>query len=426
VSINNQGSQTLVYDFRYPAKGRDFNKISRDVQRPGIYKGLTISYSGNNVFISSGKAYINCLYNGLDNLGIKIDFDSIFTYGTVLPSAFGQNEILYLEYEYAQIDENYAEFKRQALSTWLASPNPNAVIIGELTFDGSNNITGVDYGRKTWGSINADADWTIPDRLVYHDTDTPAKRWRFDGSLLSTGTRDLQFQNFTEDFTRIPVTNGTNTTQIENDLNVVNRLTVGKFDGRVPLGTVVPVAPVFSATANDGTASEPPGIPATGVITDDGWQRADGAIIPSGANASLVGKFTCDLSDDRFLMGSSGITSSPIAVSDGVNLANNRVLLSVDQMPEHDHSGNSGGISVSLAHNHSYTRLLYQVDTDRGTDSSLWSIDNTEDVDTSGVQATGGSDGDLNHSHSISSQGNGSSFDIRPKWLKVIYLQRVR
>ncbi len=406
MSINNQGSQTLIYDFRYPAKGRDFNKISRDVQRPGIYKGLTISYSGNNVFISAGKGYLNCLYNGLDNLGIKIDFDSIFTYGTVLPSAFGQNEILYIEYEYAQVDENYAEYKRQALSTWLASPNPNAIILGELTFDGSNNITGVDYGRKTWGSINADADWTIPDRLVYHDTDTPTKRWRLDGGLLPAGTRDLQFQNFTENSARIPVTNGSNTTQIENDLNVVNRLTVGKFDGRVPLQGVVGVAPVFTLTANGGTASDPGNIPASGVISDDGFQRGDGAVIPSGANASLVGKFTCDISDNRFLMGSTGITASPISTDTGVNNGDNSVTLTLNEIPSHNHDFNDPG------HAH-------------GIPSASTDVGGGGFVSGNNDEPDGGSKS-ANTNITFNAQGGGASFDIRPKWIKVIYLQRVR
>lgn len=422
MSTVNQGSQTLVYDFRYPAKGRDFNKISRDIQRPGIYKGLTISYSGNNVFISAGKGYLNCLYNGLDNLGIKIDFDSIFTYGTVLPSAFGQNEILYIEYEYAQVDENYAEYKRQALSTWLASPNPNAIILGELTFDGSNNITGVDYGRKTWGSINADADWTIPDRLVYHDTDTPTKRWRLDGGLLPAGTRDLQFQNFTEDSARILITSPTDETEIEcttdststttgalviaGGLGIVKRLNVGQLDGRVPMQGVIGVAPVFTLTANGGTASEPGDIPASGVISDDGFQRADGVVIPSGAKASLVGKFTCDISDNRFLMGSTGITSSPISTDTGVNNGDNSVTLTLNEIPSHDHDFNDPG------HAHG----IPSASTDAGSGGF---VSGTADEADGGTRSA-----DTNIT--FNAQGGGASFDIRPKWIKVIYLQRVR
>ena len=412
MGITNEGSQVLVYDFRYPAKGRDFNKVSRDVVRPGVYKGLNISYSGNDVFISAGKCYINCLYNGIDNLGIKIDFQSLFTYGTVLPSEFGANEILYLEYEYGQVDENYAEFKRQSINTWLASPNANAVIIGELTFDGSNNITGVDYSRKTWGSINADADWTIPDRLVYHDTDTPAKRWRLDGGLLPTGTRDLQFQNFSQDSARIPVTNGSNTTQIENNINVandatvVNRLTVGKFDGRVPLGAAIPIVGTRSQAANAGSPnSVASSIPATGAISDDGFQLCDGVAVGSGA---VLTGFVPDLTNNRYITGAS--TNGNMSTGSGPNNGDNTVTLTTNEMPQHSHGVSDPG----HVHEFTFGADFQYLDTTPQTGMINFGFDASRNTESATTGIT------------INNSGSGASFNIEPKYVKAIYLMRVR
>ena len=56
----NIGSQTLIWDFRFPIKGATFNKFARDIVKPGIYKGMTISFTGDTVFVDAGKIFINC------------------------------------------------------------------------------------------------------------------------------------------------------------------------------------------------------------------------------------------------------------------------------------------------------------------------------------------------------------------------------
>jgi hypothetical protein len=420
----NSGSQIVNFDFRHPTKGKDFNRINRDTIKPGIYKGLTVSFSGNSVFVSSGKSAINCLYGNSDNLLVKIDFQSMYSYGTILPSQFGANEVLYLEYEYGEIVENYAAFRRESITTFLINNNPNAVVIAEITFDGLNQITGIDYSRKTWGSINADADWTVPDQIVYHNTDDYSKRFRIKGDLLPTGVRDLQFQTFNESSGRILTTTVTNTTEIEGitdststttgalvvrgGIGIVKRLSVGQFDGRVPLGGVIDIPPMFSGANNTGTAEEFPGIPASGVITDDGFMLYEGTIIPPGANPALVGKYTPNVSDDRFLMGAMGVTTNPISTDTGANNGDNTVTLTLNEIPSHNHGGGS----------HSHTSQLFYHNYTPGT--STGGFRSTEDGDGGAGWPTSGS-GDI-----INSEGGSGSLDIRPKWMKVKRMGRVR
>lgn len=450
MSENNLGSQSHVFDFRLPIKASRFNRLLRSIHKPGVYKGLTLSFSGSTVFVSAGSIFINCEFNGKDNLAMKIDFDSIITELSVLQTIAGQNEVVYLTFEYGDIIDNYADINFTPLSNWLASPDPNAIVLGEIEFDVSPpfNITGVNYDRKTWGLTNADAEDTINDEVIYSDTDNTAKKWKVKGGNLSNNTSILDFQSLTETAARIPLTNETNTTIIE------NRLQVAKFDGRVPLGAVIPIVGTRTAANNGGSPNTPSGIPATGIVSDDGFQRCDGSAVGSGA--TLTG-FVPDLTDNRFIQGSTSLGT--LSASDGVNLNDNTVKLTTNELPSHNHSGSTG--NSSSAHTHGINALNnYSLVAGIGfnaarTNNSInyWSSNGfpTMDVDiysTSnvGVRPVVANVGDniltlslqrvnevstttsssTSHNHSISSEGNDVAFDIRPKWLSAIYVMRVR
>lgn len=423
MGITNQGSQTHLFDFRTPAKGRDFNKLNRDTIKPGIYKGLNISFSGNEVFISAGKILINCAFDSQDKLAMKIDFDSMFSYGTILPSQFGQNEILFIEFEYGEVVENYADFRHVSTAQYLLAPNPNAVIIGEVQFDGSNNIIGIDYSRRTWGLTNADVDYAIPDRLVYYDTDTPAKKWRVDGSLFPTGTKDLQYQTFNEATGRILTTSPTNTTSIENSLTIINnlgtggyltvgsyasiigRVSAGQFDGRVPLGGVVPIVGTFSSANNGGSVITPSGIPSTGVVSDDGFQRCDGVAV--GTGATLTG-YVPKIDDERFIEGSSSLGT--LSTDTGVNNGNNTITLTTNELPAHSHGVTDPG------HSHTIDVGGLAINFNPGPGAYADIVVVTAGLNTYS-QTTG---------ISINNSGSGNSFDIRPKYISAIFVIRVR
>lgn len=427
MGIVNAGSQFFSFAFHAPTKGAEFNKLNRDILRPGVYKGMNLSFSGNTVFVSEGKILINCSFNGQDNLAMKVEFATIFSYDTVLPSEFGQNEILYIEYEYGEVLENYADFKRQSVSSWLLSPNPNAVILGELIFDGSNNIIGIDYTRKTWGMVNADVEYAIPDAVYYHSVDNNLKKWKWDGSLLPNGNRTVQIPNFTESSAKLIVTNSTNTTQIENNLNVANELTVDKFKGRVPLGGVIGVVGTFTSADNGGTVITPPGIPSSGVMSNDGFQICDGTAVASGS--TLTG-YVPKIDDDRFIQGSSSLGLV------GGNVSNS-FTLTTNEMPSHAHGANTGLESNDHVHNVNITGSVSQPYINGGSNVPSTGpyvlASNTYDgvyraaSIQFGVSVVGNTGGvNANHYHSIPYEGNGAAFDIRPQYISAIYLIRVK
>lgn len=187
-------------------------------------------------------------------------------------------------------------------------------------------------------------------------------------------------------------------------LTVEKRLAVGQFDGRLPLGAVISVSGTFGATNNGGSFTSPPGIPATGVVSDDGYMLCDGAQI-TDPSAVLSG-FTPRINDDRFLQGSS--MAGVVSVANTANLNNNTVALnSTTYLPAHNHGGGN--------HSHSYTYLTI---TAAVTSNNYAIAPNQYFIDT--ANSTSGS-GNI-----ITSQGNGTPFDIRPKWLSVLYLIRVR
>lgn len=475
MGITNSGSQTLIFDFRYPAKGATFGRLNRDVIKPGIYKGMNISFIGQEVFVNEGKVAIKNKYGNEDNLMMKIDFDSIFTYGQILPSQFGQNEILYIEYFYAELVENYADFRRQSIVTWLNAPDPNAIIIGELVFNEVNEIVGIDYSRKTWGSINADNYDTMPDKLIYSNTDNYNKYWTIGGERFTEDTKNLQFQILTENNARILLTNETNTTIVENkieirgtedSIDITNgtlvitggvgigkRLNVGQFYGRVPLGGVIAVVGTRSLSNNGGSIIIPSGIPTSGQMSEDGFQICDGSAVASG---SILTGYVPNITDDRFIQGSSsmGILSS----INGANKGDNTILLTANEIPIHGHSVSLNSANIDHQHyfnsyNSSITYVKevfvgelgdnnrhdgwHQFRNSDGNDMNVnmvggdrgWLVSWINQSSSIGADGySGGMTGNQSHSHGVnqSNFGSGQSFDIRPKFISGIYLMRVK
>lgn len=157
-TIINQGSQDHIFDFKNVARSVSFNKLLRNVLNPGVYNGLTMSISsGTEIILSSGTAIVNCKFNGEDNLAIKANFQSSVAL-TINQTTPGVNEVVYLDFEFFEVIENWIEIKHDNVNNFIASNLTNAVIIGEITYSGGV-ITGFDYGRKTWGKHSVVRDW---------------------------------------------------------------------------------------------------------------------------------------------------------------------------------------------------------------------------------------------------------------------------
>lgn len=265
----NQGSQYITFDFKHKAKGYDFNRLNRNVLRKGIYRGMSISYSGNDVLISTGSVLFDCFFQQsatvlLNNIQVKIDFDATYIYSNLLPSDTTINpltgtyydELLYLYYEYGEVTFNYAEFRSISIRAIQTLPE-DSVIIGQVSFNLAQNVTGFSYSNRTYGLFTYETGFAFPDTSYFfnvsHPSLTTTKKWSIDGTNLATGVHKLFIPNTT------PVVNGgvqeydllltnvNNTTLVKNNLQVNGNTFLGNESGD-------------SVTLNSSTISTPNGL----------------------------------------------------------------------------------------------------------------------------------------------------------------------
>jgi len=185
----NKGTQVLTFDFKAPAKGREFNKLLHNIIKPGVYKGLTVTIdTANKINIAPGYAFLNCVFESETARGTLVRFQTTVTSEEIPQSTPGQDEVVYLLFEYKEIVENWVGIYHANVNTSLPD---NAVVICNLTYDGSGNITSVSYTNKTWGLLNADSSYSLPDSLEISNVSDNSKKIKFNLSTVSTSSRRI-------------------------------------------------------------------------------------------------------------------------------------------------------------------------------------------------------------------------------------------
>lgn len=177
-----------------------------------------------------------------------------------------------------------------------------------------------------------------------------------------------------------------------------------QFHGTAPLGSIVPI--YTSGLTGAFT------VPATGVVdADTGLMRADGAVIPGG---NLVSGTTPDLSDSRFLMGS---TSSGTSGGNNSSAHTHTSTLGLTHLPAHTHGVTDPG------HTHPPTDANFLVNASSGgnyTGGALPAAGRT----TTGTGFTNISITSSGGGNPVTSSG-ASSTENRPLFMSVIFCIRV-
>lgn len=136
MSIINQGAQKISFDYKEPLKGSEFNKTLRDLAKPGIYQGGTLTRIDDvTVRISPFVAYVNVDTNKVVRIQTASTVDVI-----VSPSS----DLVYVSYEWLDVIENWADFSVRSSSD---SPAYNEVAFGKCIFAGSV-LTGFDTSHS--------------------------------------------------------------------------------------------------------------------------------------------------------------------------------------------------------------------------------------------------------------------------------------
>jgi len=295
---------------------------------------------------------------------------------------------------------------------------------GSSTFVGTTNITGsFNIATDKFQVISSNGNTSIAGTLTVS------------GDLTANGNTFLGNQT-------------TDTTTVSGDL-VVN----GALLGRVPLGSIIPLVTGYFInpsggvnTGNTGTFTNVSGlVPTSGTITNDGFLYCNGALIPTTANsllASISGgqqRYTPDLTDNRFLQGST--SSGTISTDTGVNNGDNTVTLTINNLPSHNHSSSVSSANANISFSGGSITPVTDIIINNAVDPipSGYQIitggnaaDKTPRIGTAGFpiyqQKTSYSTSlsQTSHSHTITSEGGGQSFDIRPRYMNVIYVMRVK
>lgn len=198
-TTTNTGSQFISFDFKAPLKGDTFNQNLYSIIKPGIYKGLDISIAVNNITghdidISRGQAFLNCLFEAETKRSVKVEFQTNISTYTIPQTTPNVNETVYILFEYKKVVENWVAIGHCAANTSI--PN-NAIILAELVYDISGNITSISYSNRDWGLVNLDADFSMIDTNEFSNADDFQKRFRFSASgITSNETRVIDITDY--------------------------------------------------------------------------------------------------------------------------------------------------------------------------------------------------------------------------------------
>lgn len=183
----NRGSQKLLFDFRHPIKGSEYNYLLRHLIKPGVYRGLELTIAAaNTVIVSPGDAFFHSVFGSLDVLGSHILFQTQFS--EIIPQTNPlENEVVWLEFEYVDAEEDWAAIKHDSVSNYLSNSNKDRfVVLGEIVYT-AGLATSISKTRRTWGLIDFSAAQSFKDSQLFSNILDSAKRFYFSGSDITSG-----------------------------------------------------------------------------------------------------------------------------------------------------------------------------------------------------------------------------------------------
>jgi hypothetical protein len=139
------GTQTIVWDYKYPAKGADFSVSLKHTFKPGVYYGGLVTPDGSGDAVVSPMCVILEDYVS-STIAVKVSTSASFTVGV----SSGTTGYLYVYYTFAESPSNYMDV---GVATDLSTVTARkGVILANVSKSGST-LT-VTYTNKTWGTYD--------------------------------------------------------------------------------------------------------------------------------------------------------------------------------------------------------------------------------------------------------------------------------
>ena len=144
----NEGSQDILWKFRFDVTGIHNHRALKDIILPGIFSGMELTVDNTtDITIGAGAVILNGKFNNVNEVCTKINFNLSNT-KTIPQTTPLENEIVYLTYEYQEVIQNFADVLHDSISNFLATPPDNFVILGEIVYDNLGNIVSIDKSRR--------------------------------------------------------------------------------------------------------------------------------------------------------------------------------------------------------------------------------------------------------------------------------------
>jgi microcystin-dependent protein len=155
----------------------------------------------------------------------------------------------------------------------------------------------------------------------------------------------------------------------------------------------------------------------SGAAVPAGWALCDGGTYPKVAGGTAT---TPNLMD-RFVVGANATGGSGTAgtYTIGTSGGNDNIILTVAQMPTHNHGGSVSGGAHTHTYNDSYSSSSCKDGVFSGQSGCYMSL--VSDVNKTETTTVG----DGTHTHSIANDGSSSPIDIRPKFYALAYIMKL-
>lgn len=141
MGTTNRGNQRIVFDYKYPLKGTDFNFLMRDMLPPGIYKGGEMSCDLGLQTITINP-FVAVLYSDTQR-AVRVETTIAFSL-----EADYNNPVIYASYLYDESEENYADIGFTTSESSVA----NETVLGRALFSGTTLI-GISYQGRDMGLL---------------------------------------------------------------------------------------------------------------------------------------------------------------------------------------------------------------------------------------------------------------------------------